>query len=362
MDSKTQHQIGVRNVINVDEVDTYVKSLGRGHKEHIKAWLASTFRRYILNESPHVVPVMDRRELNSPWVDIIGQLFGIIHYSKSTKNFDLRQFAAENILLVDVAEQPEWVRDAVARKDRIVCVHMERQPRDNHMHLIDYMATLPERQIKSTVADMVEAVRAWDTMLAKQKILQALSVGVEVLPSAVIDSYSKEKLIMVRLVEKSAYKAEGAAMKHCVGGYHDRKHATIYSLRRVVSTGEGLPDLQEPIATIEVRSVKYNGETIKTIQQMKGKCNKPPVEEGVIELIHAWYAEQGFESIDALRKMCKDMTKSPAERKELKMRLNALDYADDDEDDDWGEGEVEDDEPVPLAKKSKARKSSPYTL
>lgn len=306
-----------RNVLNVDAVDDYVKMLGSGQQPHIKAWLTSTFRRHLLNEHPMIKPVMDERELNSPWISVLDKLVQTVLNKLAPRNskeelISLKLLAADASHVINVNEYPDWVQTSIANKDNLVYLCIDKLPEDKHRHLVDYLTTLPERQIKTTVEDAVEAVRAWDKRLAKQKLLQAITAGAEILADLGIGD---QKFHMSRLTTKEAYVAEGTVMHHCVGGknYWGKKDITIYSLRKVSE------DLVEPIATIEIRKCaitwgKKKTKTGRTIELFKGtlpftsanvimqiqaKNNTSPPEE-IKTLIMEWCESQGFKTRHAL--------------------------------------------------------------
>ncbi len=127
-----------------------------------------------------------------------------------------------------------------------------------------------------TVEQMESAVKDWDKKLARQKLLQALSVGV----TPVDPDFFQDDLFLVKLDTKEAYKAEGAVMKHCVADYWGRKSSEIYSLRLLAEDAT-------PLATLEVSQGTR-------IVQVQGPRNQPIAEEHE-HLLMLWSTMRGLE-------------------------------------------------------------------
>jgi hypothetical protein len=334
-----------RNVLNVPDVDEYVAGLGEGRSEHINKWLKTIFRRHLLQVHPAVLTVMDERELNSPWLDIFTSAFRALmdriprddpdddgdeededdrprrqlQPAKKEEPFSLRTVAGKVCYMVKVDQQPEWVQQAITNRDRLVFIDINRMPVSKHKHMVDWLTTLPDREIRYQLPDVAKEIALWDRRLANQKLMQSLSIGTEEVASAVIHDYEPEKLKIVKLITKAAYVAEGAVMKHCVGGssYFGRPAVMIFSLRRVDAEEDAVP-----IATIEV--------TNKAVRQIKARFNEKP-DAAYLELLNRWKAEQGFDQ--------------PVKKKAY-ARGDEDGDDDEDEDGDWDDDE-DDDEGVP---------------
>lgn len=340
-----------RNVLNVPDVDEYVAGLGDGHSEHINKWLTTIFRRHLLQVHPAVLTVMDERELNSPWLDIFTSAFRALmdrlpqddpdddeedeedddgprrhRQAKTEEPFSLRTVAGKVCYLVKVDKQPEWVQQALANRERLVFVDTKRLPVNKHRHMVDWLTTLPQREIRYLLPDVVKEIALWDKRLANQKLMQSLSEGTEEQASAVIHDYEPEKKI-VKLITKAAYVAEGAVMKHCVGGpsYFGRAAVMIFSLRRVDAEEDAVP-----IATIEV--------TNKYVRQIKARFNHQPAAE-YLELLTRWKAEQGFNGF-----LNKKKARGEDEDEDDDQDGVEDDEDDDEDDEDEGEGIPDEDE------------------
>jgi len=353
-----------RNVINVDEVDTYVKKLGKGKPEHVQAWLASTFRRWLINDSPCVRTVVTKRDMNHPIMSMMSTLLSVVltrvddrrpgqpdlePQAMRSNRERLEHALQSQFLPVNPGDYPDWVAVALDAGTLIVAVDVKALKTDSHRHMIDFMETLPERQIKHTVKEMVTAVRVWDAQLAKQKLLNDLNDGIEVTTSDVIDAHP-EGLVMVKLITKPSYIAEGAIMKHCVGGkaYFGKTNKLIYSLcRKDPLEGAEGEDAVMPIATLEIRTEVRKGKpnvlgkvttlTIHDIVQIKARRNKTP-DQTYLDLIAKWAEEQGFRVSD------EDGDDDDEEE--------GVDDDEDGDDDDEEEG-VDDDEEETMKKKKR---------
>lgn len=67
-----------RNIINTDEVDSYVMRLGKNKPDHINQWLASTFRRWLVTGCPAIQRVVDERDMQHPIVQVMLTAFSAL--------------------------------------------------------------------------------------------------------------------------------------------------------------------------------------------------------------------------------------------------------------------------------------------
>ena len=159
--------------------------------------------------------------------------------------------------------EPEWM----AKDDVIDYTEVGDWPKMDH--IMDYFNSLSDRErekiVKKPYEQVDKEVAQWDKELAEQKKSEnKLKEGTdyEVL-------YKDGDYTWVKLSSKEAYKCEGEAMGHCVGGYDpDNENNTIISL---------WDKKGEPHVTIEIRN--YNNGDSQEIVQIKGKQNAAPAEK-----------------------------------------------------------------------------------
>lgn len=262
-----------RNILNTEDVDAYVKRLLRGHDmpKHVAAWWNSTFRRWLLQEYPGVVPVVLESELRNPLLLIARAVL----QQMGVRDFD--QHVRSGVHLLKEEDAPEWALLALQKRQNLVFFKEPlSQQTDVWQHWIDFCRTLPERSIRHTVPHMEKAVADYDKSLARQKLRQSLSVGVTIIDTTVFDNLTPVTCL-VRLDTKEAYAAEGAAMHHCVASYWKREKTQIFSLRQI--------DARTPIATIEIYA--------NSVDQIKGPANKEVAPE-IADLIRVWATQSGF--------------------------------------------------------------------
>ena len=191
--------------------------------------------------------------------------------TQPSKNYEL-----EDILGLEPHEykegEPEWMKKSDVMDFQghgLVQLHSY-WPKFSHM--IDYFNSLSDRDrekiVKKPYDQVEDEVAAWDVKLGKAKVSDAnLKEGTDydVL-------YKDGDYTWVKLATKAAYKCEGEAMGHCVGGYDpDSPDNTIISL---------WDKKGEPHVTIEMQ--QYGGGpgqpkgNIEEVVQIKGKQNAAP--------------------------------------------------------------------------------------
>ena len=194
--------------------------------------------------------------------------------TQPSKNYEL-----EDMLGLEPHEykegEPEWMKkpDVMDFQGHGLVQLHSHWPKFQHM--IDYFNSLSDRErekiVKKPYDQVEDEVAAWDVKLSKAKISDAsLKEGTDydVL-------YKDGDYTWVKLATKAAYKCEGEAMGHCVGGYDpDSPDNTIISL---------WDKKGEPHVTIEMQ--QYGGEPgqpegdFEEIIQIKGKANRPPADK-----------------------------------------------------------------------------------
>lgn len=259
------------NLLNSEDVKDYAKSLARNVPEHVQKWVTSTFMRWMLNNEAFCRQCVNAKELRSPMFKVLTTLIGALTSKKETVNI------TEQFHSVEARDLPDWAMAALDNNELWFWHRPEASGEDHtkFQHWLDYCRTLPERDIRMTVPQMIVAVEAWDKQLAKQKLIAELSEGTELVENTVIDAATG--LYLVRLLTKTAYVNESAVMRHCVKTYWGRKNTRIYSLRKT--------DEDRPIATIELCK---DGKVI-SIEQIRGFANARISDEhkAIIEAVAA---------------------------------------------------------------------------
>ena len=188
-----------------------------------------------------------------------------------------RNYELEDILGLEPHKykegEPEWMKkpDVMDFQGHGLVQLHSHWPKFSHM--IDYFNSLSdhdrEKIVKKPYDQVEDEVAAWDVKLGKAKVSDAnLKKGTDydVL-------YKDGDYTWVKLATKAAYKCEGEAMGHCVGGYDPNSpDNTIISL---------WDKKGEPHVTIEMQ--QYGGGPgqpegdFEEIVQIKGKQNDAPV-------------------------------------------------------------------------------------
>lgn len=223
--------------------------------QHIRAWLKSTFNKWLLAYSPSRTIITDKiASAIEPEVPSVHNLFEVI---------------PEGLL-------PEWALKSIQAGRPVQCI--KRPPAQFHVrqyaialdddgdpvplkyelrpdgspepmswsmeafgHWVDYLKSLqPKAQLRMTVPDLLNQVYAWDRKIAKQKFTERLESSFAEVECRAL---AKTEYCIVRLLNHDAYKYEGAVMKHCVATYWGDS-SIIWSFRKRGSI--------KPLVTIEI--------------------------------------------------------------------------------------------------------------
>jgi hypothetical protein len=208
-----------RNVVNVKDIENYLKDRATGVEE-IDKWLNTSFRKYMIN------------------------------------TFDkTNEYKAK-------PTDPEWMQKA----NDLVAVDLSPETDEKVSHLIDYLKAYltdhPGKKLANLQAD--EALKKsveWLNALLKKKTDEET----EGKDYKVLKNYGEYRWL--DLISENALAREGKLMGHCVGGYWSQVEAgstKIFSLRDKAN---------EPHCTIEFSTAS------KQIDQIKGKGNQEVVEK-----------------------------------------------------------------------------------
>lgn len=154
------------------------------------------------------------------------------------------------------------------------------------LHWLDFLDTLPDRQVRYTIPELKKAVAVWDKQIRAQVLKASFTEGVDAVPCKKLEE-SNPDLCLVKLRTKAAYLAEGASMKNCVGSYFNRHLTSVYSLRSKVE--------EKSTATIEVRHLFTGVNRIvdRKIVQVRGPSNSM-VSGDIAALMYVIAREVGF--------------------------------------------------------------------
>ena len=164
--------------------------------------------------------------------------------------------------------EPEWMK----KRDVVDYNETGNWPKLDHM--IDYFNSLPDRDrekiVKKPYEQVAKEIVQWNKDLAAQVEAEKKNTLKEGTDYEVL--YKDGDYTWVKLGTKEAYKCEGEAMGHCVGGYDpDNKSNTIISL---------WDKKGQPHVTIEIFNDPSIGRRhIQEIVQIKGKQNAAPAEK-----------------------------------------------------------------------------------
>lgn len=167
-----------RNVLNVKEVESWISQFDDHLTEHphILAWMHSTYRRWVLQESPWAVEVV----VDAAGSSIIKVLHGLLRVAKLVPaETDLQALLADQMEFVESSKLPDW---ATATKD----LKYVRCPTDvgDVIHMLDYLKIhVPAKPMRHKVSHVETGIRIWDRRLARQKLMGSLTDGVEVIDS-----------------------------------------------------------------------------------------------------------------------------------------------------------------------------------
>ena len=171
------------------------------------------------------------------------------------------------------AEIINWVQTTMKKYIETNNVSIDRQ--GELEHIIDYLESR-RKPLKLRRMSMEQALRLskeWTKRLEK-KGQDIKEKDGDVLPFL---EFEKTGFKIVQLVGDSAFKREGALMRHCVGSYYGKEGVKIYSLR---------DPLNNPHCTIEITEDE-------SIQQIKGKGNGP-IHPDYINFIVAFLKKLGL--------------------------------------------------------------------
>jgi len=162
--------------------------------------------------------------------------------------------------------EPEWM----SKEGIMDFAGFNDQERQKLAHMVDYFKTLSNNDLKSLYKEPMAVIQAkmadWEKQMSSKMEKKKASPLVQGTDFEVIHTTKDANgaaMQWVKLLTKAAFKFEGDAMGHCVGGYNPaKKGLTIISLYDF----DGLPHV-----TLEVQK--------KDIKQIKGKQNAAPIDK-----------------------------------------------------------------------------------
>lgn len=279
------------NLLNGDNIASYAKTISRGSPKHVVDWFESTFVKHFKQSGENAIQCTSSVMMRDPMIKLMLKLF-----NAEKHKVRLDELAQLFHVIEDVSILPDWAQTALTKNELWYWVRPERDSEVDIMfrHWVDYARTLPERDIRMTVDQMILQVATWDKQLAKQKLIASLSEGVEEVELPQFESLPG--VYLVKLLTQTAYNNESAVMRHCVKSYWGRKNTKIFSLRK--------RDEDRPLATIEL----YRQESKRTpnthltgvklestisIQQVRGFANRA-VDQVYLDVIQAWALSHNY--------------------------------------------------------------------
>ena len=232
-----QSLVIARNVVNIDDIKAFIKKIIKEKDvkdAKIKKWLNSTFKKYLIDAYPTAQK-----------------------YSKKP-----------------TAKDPDWLKDAVARGDKLYTVKLTPALRGEVHHVIDFFnsgAKFEKMSYKDAVKQSKKAFTGTGKSSGKDLDVIYQNKVIKTIPQkdAAKDSEVVTKLsdgyYVVHLQTKDSLLREGQKMQHCLRDPSDSwfKQASNHSIFLL-----SLRDKKgEPHATLEV---KANGDVV----QAKGKQNQ----------------------------------------------------------------------------------------
>lgn len=223
------------NIYNVPDFDKFVARMrGRSSNLQVKAWVDSIFKNWLRTHADVFQMIVPQKTIEHPWTKfLLSEIDDLNDHHVSTIR---GQIVVMPEPAAEWALEPYWAGELYAF----------RPPTGKFVsdlyHFMDFMELLPDRTIRYSVEELATAVEAWDAQLEKQKLMDDLTKGVEV-----VYQFPDRPEYVVKLVTPQSYRAEGAAMAHCVEDYIGRA-CTIYSIRT--------KDDPWPLLTVEVRATK----------------------------------------------------------------------------------------------------------
>lgn len=162
--------------------------------------------------------------------------------------------------------EPEWM----SKEGIMDFAGFNDQEKQKIAHIIDYFKSLSDNDLKSLYKEPMAVIQKkmedWEKQLSSKMEKKKASPLIEGTDFSVIHPTKDANgapMRWVKLLTKAAFKFEGDAMGHCVGGYNPaKKGLTIISLY----DADGLPHV-----TLEVQG--------KKIKQIKGKQNNAPIDK-----------------------------------------------------------------------------------
>jgi hypothetical protein len=248
------------NLYNPEVAIKYAAQIAASGPDHVLAWFTSTFARWLQAQDQYKVQCVSAKTARSPQYRMLKAFNAVL---PDSKRVTCHEFGAETL--------PDWATNALADHRLWMWIKPSTEDRTQFVHWYDYACTLPARDIRMTVDQMLTAVYAWDKQLARQKLLSDMREGTELVWQSSpgiqesVDGVTngQTQYQVVKLITAAAYKAEGAVMKHCVAGYHGRASTTIYSLR--------VNEQENPLATVEVA---HGTGAKRGVAQVQGPCNQ----------------------------------------------------------------------------------------
>lgn len=278
------------NHLNADDPKKFAASLvRREHKgTHIEKWYRSTFAKWVANNDAYAIKLVDQRTCDSS-IFVMRQAL-LKHLSVQDP-----LGAWEPIQIETLAE--EWQLKALEDNRLYRWEKPDQDEADTFAHWQEFMATLPDRQIKHTVESMRDAVYNHDCMLLRQQITGTKD-GFEVMPFV----FSDPALYLVRLESKGSFARESELMDHCVGRsssyFNKRKKYPIYSLRTLAADSKTstlrtdrapkiVDETLTPLLTFELDLA--NRVTI----QVRGYKDRG-VQQGILTILNEWFTANGY--------------------------------------------------------------------
>lgn len=162
---------------------------------------------------------------------------------------------------IDDEEEPDDCEVAIAIEDVPINIELPPDPEpydkakagsldwchwkmDTFTHFVDYLLTLPKKQLTLTIPHLLDQVHAWDKRLHNQKLIAESEKDTETIECKFLSEYDGGRLYLVKLVTPAAYIREGKLMSNCIASYANRT-CELWSLRE--------KDNPRPRGTIELR-------------------------------------------------------------------------------------------------------------
>lgn len=272
------------NILNMKEFEDFIALLAKDRAWNVQRWLNSTFRRWLYNadmmKSP--VVVVGRR---FPWnlLYLINYRFVMVKGADRVEDSVAIEYPYRRL--------PEWGKRAYDNGEKLHWFLCPQSAWDYaryltsaepaFRHWLDYLETLPNREIRMSVPQVATAVDMWDNEHLDEDVEnRRKSTPMSQDGCQYMWTHEKTGLQFWRLESQMAYEHESLKMSHCVRGYYGKTASMIVSVRDV--------EKKEIIATLEVVPKNDGGRPERlrqTIVQVRGPFNQPvgPVAMGAIE-------------------------------------------------------------------------------